>query len=193
MLLFEKTYRVLLTASNIGALALGRFPSPRSWSAEPGGRRGWRFLLFNYCNGLVGRVRPAMSAGSPVACPRTRPAHKRGRWFQPGLAVRAQNIGFLAQVLAGALFARPSPALPRSRSAFGGLGAEGWGVGGRGGWQLAARLLAAAAGCRLQAATCHVVLDAKRLRAAAAPRCALCKLCVVRCAQSAAASYYSSN
>jgi hypothetical protein len=38
--LVEKTYRVLLTASIIGALALGRFPSP-----EPGARRGWRFSI----------------------------------------------------------------------------------------------------------------------------------------------------
>jgi hypothetical protein len=44
------------------------------------------------------------------------PLHKRG-WagggVQPGLAVRAQNIGVLAQVLAGALCARPPRALPR--------------------------------------------------------------------------------
>jgi hypothetical protein len=48
------------------ALALGRFPSP-----EPGAgaRRGWRFSIINYCNGLVGRVRPAMSAGSPAPAP----------------------------------------------------------------------------------------------------------------------------
>jgi hypothetical protein len=71
--------------------------------------------LFNYCNGLVGRVRPAMSAGSPAPAPGPRTnGGGRGRGgFQPGLAVRAQNIGLLAQVLAGALCARPPPALPR--------------------------------------------------------------------------------
>jgi hypothetical protein len=72
--------------------------------------------LFNCCNGLVGRgVRPAMSAGSPAPAPGPRTnGGGRGRGgFQPGLAVRAQNIGLLAQVLAGALFVRPPPALPR--------------------------------------------------------------------------------
>jgi hypothetical protein len=44
------------------------------------------------------------------------------RGFQPGLAVRAQNIGLLAQMLAGALFARPPP--PPSQT-FGGLAAGG--------------------------------------------------------------------
>jgi hypothetical protein len=43
------------------------------------------------------------------------------RGFQPGLAVRAQNIGLLAQVLAGALFARP----PLRPPTFGGLAAGG--------------------------------------------------------------------
>ena len=100
----------MLTVSNIGALALGRFPSP-----EPGARRGWRFSIVVTCNGLVGRVRPAMSAGSPAPAPGPRTnGGGRGRGgVQPGLAVRAQNIGFLAQVLAGALCARPPPALPR--------------------------------------------------------------------------------
>jgi hypothetical protein len=47
--------------------------------------------LFNCCNGLVGRVRPAMSAGSPAAPapgPRTNGGGRgRGGGFQPGLAV----------------------------------------------------------------------------------------------------------
>ena len=98
----------MLTASNIGALALGRFPSP-----EPGARRGWRFSI----------IVTAWWVGCALRCPQARlPPHPAraqtgvgggGGGFQPGLAVRAQNIGFLAQVLAGALCARPPPALPR--------------------------------------------------------------------------------
>ena len=75
--------------------------------------------LFNYCNGLVGRRR----VGCALRCPQARlsphPVRAQtgvgggGGGFQPGLAVRAQNIGLLAQVLADALFARPPPALPR--------------------------------------------------------------------------------
>ena len=83
-----------------------RGPGPRALS-KSGARGPSGMALFNYCNGLVGRVRPAMSAGSPAPAPGPRTnGGGRGRGgFQPGLAVRAQNIGLLAQVLAGALFA----------------------------------------------------------------------------------------
>ena len=98
----------MLTVTNIGALALGRFPSP-----EPGARRGWRFSI----------IVTAWWVGCALRCPQARlPPHPAraqtgvgggGGGVQPGLAVRAQNMGFLAQVLAGALCARPPPALPR--------------------------------------------------------------------------------
>jgi hypothetical protein len=78
-----------------------------------------------------------MSAGPPAPAPgpRTNGGGRgggRGSSREPGLAVRAQNIGLLAQVLAGALFARRpppprSPALPLPpRRTSGGLAAGRW-------------------------------------------------------------------
>jgi hypothetical protein len=91
-----------------------RGPGPRALS-KSGARGPSGMALFNYCNGLVGRGSGAPCDGSPAPAPGPRTnGGGRGRGVvQPGLAVRAQNIGFLAQVLAGALCARPPPARPR--------------------------------------------------------------------------------
>jgi hypothetical protein len=78
----------------------------------------------------------AWLAGCALRCPQARlpphPAREKrgggggGGGFQPGLAVRAQNIGLLAQVLAGALFGGGG-------AGGGGAGAGGGGGGGGGG------------------------------------------------------------
>ena len=61
LLKLKKDVLILLTVSQIGALALGRFPSP-----EPGARRGWRFSI----------IVTAWWVGCALRCPQARlPPH----------------------------------------------------------------------------------------------------------------------
>jgi hypothetical protein len=109
----------------VGVLALGRFPSP-----QPGRGPSGMALSFNCCNGLAGGSGACALPRGEVrrpACPRTRPAHKRG-WagagrVQPGLAARAQSSKFkLLSPSAGRCAFRPPPPHP-TPPPFGGLGA----------------------------------------------------------------------